>query len=81
MKMMSRGGSPDPFQSDDDDDIMERNSAGGFDDDNQIRCMDRSGSIDSSKGRNEIMQQFLHSFDDSKSDEEMEEQCYKQAQP
>ena len=26
MIMMSRGGSPDPFQSDDDDDIMERNS-------------------------------------------------------
>ena len=81
MIMMSRGGSPDPFQSDDDDDIMERNSAGGFDDDNQIRCMDRSGSIDSSKGRNEIMQQFLHSFDDANSDEEIEVQCYKQAQP
>ncbi len=68
MNMMSRGGSPDLF--DDDDDI---NSAGGFDDDNQIRCMNRSGSIDSSKGRNEIMQQFLHSLDDAKSDEEMEE--------
>jgi hypothetical protein len=52
MIMMSRGGSPDPFQSDDDDDIMERNSAGGFDDDNQIRCMNRSGSIDSEKRAN-----------------------------
>jgi len=77
----NRGDSPDLYQMDDDDDSMERNSAGRFDDDIQIKCMNRSGSIDSGKGANEIMQQFLHSLDDSKSDEEIEVQCSKQAQP
>ena len=43
MSMMNRGGSPDLYQSDDDDDIMERNSAGGFDQVEQMRCFDRSG--------------------------------------